>query len=118
MSFIIQFLQLASIFSGLLVITAESPIVSVLYLIVLFICAACYLILAGLPYLGVVYIVVYVGAIAILFIFILMMINLQSSDIIESNFEFNIKLPLTLLLASAFFLEVYYLIKDTYKFIQ
>jgi len=112
------FLNSAALLSGLLVITAESPIVSVLYLIVLFICAASYLILAGLPYLGAVYIIVYVGAIAILFIFILMMINLQTSDIFESSFEFNTKLPLTLLIASVFFFEIDLMSKNTYKFIE
>lgn len=106
------------IISALLVITAESPIISVLYLILLFICAASYLILAGIPYFGIVYIVVYVGAIAILFIFVVMLFDLQHSDILESSYEFNLKLPLSLILGTAFFLEIGHMIKNSYMYVE
>ncbi|RYE14679.1 MAG: NADH-quinone oxidoreductase subunit J [Rickettsiales bacterium] len=74
-----------SILSGILIITTKNPIVSVLYLIVLFSCVSCYLIMLGMKYLGLSYLLVYVGAVSILFLFILMLINIRVSELISDT---------------------------------
>ena len=47
-----------------------------------------------------------------------MMINLQSSDIIESSLEFNLKVPITVLLATLFLLQVFFMSATSYKSLQ
>ena len=70
-----------SVVSALLVITVSNPVSSVLWLIVAYIAVACYLITAGMTYMGLSYIIVYVGAISILFLFVVMMLNIAASDV-------------------------------------
>ena len=66
-----------SILSGIFIIISKNPIVSVLHLIMLFSCISCYLILIGLSFIGLSYLIVYIGAVSILFLFILMLINIR-----------------------------------------
>lgn len=78
------FLEAASflaILCGIFVIVTKNPIVSVLFLIGLFISVACTLSLIGLNFLGLSYLLVYVGAVSILFLFILMLMSIRSSDL-------------------------------------
>jgi NADH-ubiquinone oxidoreductase chain 6 len=71
---------LAIIFS-ILVITSKNPVVSVLYLIALFLSISSYLIMAGLVFIGISYLLVYIGAISMLFLFILMLIDIRISEL-------------------------------------
>jgi NADH:ubiquinone oxidoreductase subunit 6 (subunit J)/NADH:ubiquinone oxidoreductase subunit 3 (subunit A) len=70
-------LSIAAIFAGIAVITSKNPVISILNLIILYILVAFYLINIGLAYIGISYIIIYVGAIAILFLFIIMMIDIE-----------------------------------------
>ena len=88
---LLDLLSLVCIFSGILVITSKNPIVSVLFLIGLFLSISCYLIALGLNFIGLSYLLVYVGAVSILFLFILMLINVRISEL--SN-ETSNSLPL------------------------
>jgi NADH-ubiquinone oxidoreductase chain 6 len=71
---------LAIIFS-ILVITSKNPIISVLYLIALFLTISSYLIMSGLVFIGISYLLVYIGAISMLFLFILMLIDIRISEL-------------------------------------
>jgi NADH-ubiquinone oxidoreductase chain 6 len=82
---IINILSVLSIISGILVITTKNPIVSVLFLITLFFNVACFLIILGLNFIGLSYLLVYVGAISILFLFILMLINIRISELLNKT---------------------------------
>ena len=75
---IISFL---AIFSGIFVIISKNPIISVLFLIGLFLSISIYLITIGLSFIGLSYLLVYVGAVSILFIFILMLIDIRISEL-------------------------------------
>lgn len=70
-----------SILLSILVVISKNPIISVLYLIGLFFNIACYLILLGMNFIGISYLLVYVGAVSILFLFILMLINIRISEL-------------------------------------
>lgn len=74
------FYILAIIF-GVLTIVNRNPVVSVLFLIGLFVNVAGILIFIGYHFLGLAYILVYVGAVSILFLFILMLINIRVSEL-------------------------------------
>src|ERR1041385_3715918 len=70
-------LSFIAILSGLLVIFSKNPIYSVLYLIMMFFAIAGHYILLNAQFLAVVHIIVYAGAIMVLFLFVIMMLNLN-----------------------------------------
>jgi NADH-ubiquinone oxidoreductase chain 6 len=74
-------------------------IVSVLFLIGLFLCIASYLILTGLNFIGLSYLLVYIGAVSILFLFILMLINVRISELLVDSVN---SIPLAILIGSFF----------------
>jgi NADH-ubiquinone oxidoreductase chain 6 len=80
-----------SILFGVYIIISKNPIVSVLFLIGLFSTISAYLILVGINFIGISYVLVYVGAVSILFVFILMLINIRISELLN---ETNNTLPL------------------------
>jgi NADH-ubiquinone oxidoreductase chain 6 len=63
----------------------DSPVLAVVFLIATFVLAAIYLILLGISFIGITYIILYVGAIAVLFLFVIMMLNLKDRDLIEPS---------------------------------
>jgi len=91
---ILDILSLICILFGIYTIISKNPIVSVLFLIGLFSTISCYLILIGLSFIGISYLLVYVGAVSILFIFILMLINIRISELLSDT---NNYLPLAIL---------------------
>lgn len=74
-------ISLFAILCGILVIISKNPIISVLYLIGLFGSISSYLILLGLNFMALSYLIVYIGAVSILFLFILMLINIRISEL-------------------------------------
>nr|YP_009424490.1 NADH dehydrogenase subunit 6 [Opegrapha vulgata]ASB29434.1 NADH dehydrogenase subunit 6 [Opegrapha vulgata] len=84
---------LLSIILGIYIIISKNPIISVLYLIGLFCSMSLYLIMIGLYFIGLSYLLVYVGAISILFLFILMLINIRVSELLTDN---NNSIPLAI----------------------
>jgi len=103
-------IALIAIFSGIFIIITKNPIVSVLYLILLFSSISCYLIFVGIKFIGLTYILVYVGAVSILFLFILMLINIRVSELISDT---NNNIPLAILAIIAFFIPFSNLVPDT-----
>ena len=70
-----------AIASGIMVIQSRNPVHSVLFLILVFFNGAGLLILLGLDFFAMVFLVVYVGAIAVLFLFVVMMLNIKLAEI-------------------------------------
>lgn len=108
-------LAFGAILSSLLVITAQNPVIAVLFLISVFVNSAGYLIYLGVGFIGISYIIVYVGAIAILFLFILMMINIELTDILEVGSEYTKNLPLGLSVGGLFIYEMFTLIPFSFQ---
>ena len=73
-----------AIISGSMVISARNPIHSVLFLVLVFCNAAGLLILLETEFLAMLFLVVYVGAIAVLFLFVVMMLNVRITELNES----------------------------------
>jgi NADH-ubiquinone oxidoreductase chain 6 len=96
---ILDILSLLAILSGILVIISKNPIVAILFLIGLFASISSYLIMLGLSFIGLTYLIVYIGAVSILFLFILMLINIRISEL-QSNTSNSI--PLALAIGMAF----------------
>ena len=104
--FLLDVLAFAAVLSGILVITAKNPVISVLFLISVFINVAGYLVLLGVAYLGLAYLIIYVGAIAILFLFVIMMLNLRLVELIDTGQEYTQNLPLGAIIGALFFFEL------------
>ena len=66
-----------AIASGLMVISARNPVHSVLFLILAFFTAAGLFVLIGAEFLAMILVVVYVGAVAVLFLFVVMMLDIN-----------------------------------------
>jgi len=91
----LDYICLTAVLFSILIIVSKNPIVSVLYLIGLFLCISLYLILLGMNFVGLSYLLVYIGAVSILFIFILMLINVRISELLSATSK-SIPLAITL----------------------
>jgi NADH-ubiquinone oxidoreductase chain 6 len=96
---LLSLLSLVCIFLGISIIITKNPILSVLFLIALFFSISLYLMLIGLYFIGLSYLLVYVGAISILFLFILMLINVRISELLT---EGKNSIPLAIIAVLAF----------------
>lgn len=97
---IVDVLFFLSTLFGILIIVSKNPIISVLFLIGLFLCISVLLISYGFIFIGLSYILVYVGAVSILFLFILMLINIRISELLS---ETNNDIPLAILTVIIFY---------------
>lgn len=103
-------LTFGTLFSSVLAITSKNPVISVIFVISTFVNAAGYLILLGVNFIGISYIVIYVGAIAVLFLFVIMMINIKLTDILETGSQYTKNLPLALAIGLLFIYILFTLI--------
>jgi NADH-ubiquinone oxidoreductase chain 6 len=101
---ILNYISIASIICGIFVIISKNPIISVLFLIGLFLSISSYLIMLGINFIGLSYLLVYVGAVSILFLFILMLINIRISELLNNT---NNSVPLAIIIAIAFNYPIY-----------
>jgi len=111
----IDILAFAALLSSVLVITSKNPVIAVIFLISVFVNSAGYLILKGAGFIGISYIIVYVGAIAVLFLFVIMMINIKLTDILESGSQYTKNLPLALAIGSLFIYEIFTILPFTFN---
>jgi NADH-quinone oxidoreductase subunit J len=93
----------AAVASAVMVIVARNPVHSVLFLILVFVNAAGLFVLAGAEFLAMILIVVYVGAVAVLFLFVIMMLDVDFSRLREGFLEY---LPFGLLIGVIFLAEL------------
>src|SRR6185369_3862057 len=77
-------------------------VIAVIFLISVFVNAAGYLILIGVGFIGITYIILYVGAITVLFLFVIMMINIKLTDILETGSQYTKNIPLAFSVRSLF----------------
>ena len=89
--------------SGLMVVAAKNPVHSVLFLILAFVNAAGLFLLLGAEFLALIMIIVYVGAVAVLFLFVVMMLDV---DFAELNQGFLTYLPTGALIGAVLLAEI------------
>jgi len=104
---LLSIIEILSILCGISVIVSKNPIVSVLFLIGLFLNIAGYLMMLGINFIGLSYLLVYVGAVSILFLFILMLINVRISELITDTSN---SIPLALIIGILFNVTLYKLL--------
>jgi NADH-ubiquinone oxidoreductase chain 6 len=103
----LNILAFGTLLSSIFSITSKNPVISVIFLISTFVQAALYLILIGINFVGISYIIVYVGAIAVLFLFVIMMINIKLTDILETGNQYTKNLPLAIAIGSLFIFIIF-----------
>jgi len=94
--------------SALVVVSTRNMVHSVMFLILAFFNAAALFVLLGAEFIAMLLIVVYVGAIAVLFLFVVMMLNVDNIKIKE---KIRLHTPLLIAIAIVFFLEIFLVIK-------
>ena len=114
-SLLLDILSLGAILSSILVITARNPVIAVIFLISVFINAAGYLLITGVSFVGITYIIVYIGAITVLFLFIIMMINIRLVDLLEFGREYTKNFPLAILIGALFLYEIINILPYVYE---
>lgn len=102
-TFLFYFWAISAGFSGWNVITTKNPISSVFWLVLAFINAALLLLLLGIEFLPILFIIVYVGAIAILFLFVIMLLNIK---LVELNQNATRYLPVSTIIAAIFLFQL------------
>jgi NADH-quinone oxidoreductase subunit J len=78
--YLFYFLSFVAIFSAVLVVFSKNPVYSVLYLIITFFAIAGHYILLNAQFLAIVHVIVYAGAIMVLFLYVIMLLNLNKES--------------------------------------
>ena len=95
--------SLVAILSALMVISARNPVHSVLFLILSFVNASGLFVLLGAEFLAMILVVVYVGAVAVLFLFVVMMLDINFVKLREGFLQY---LPFGALLGIVLIVEL------------
>jgi NADH-quinone oxidoreductase subunit J len=90
--------------SAVMVIVSRNPVHSVLFLILAFVNASGLFMLLGAEFLAMILVVVYVGAVAVLFLFVIMMLDVDFTELREGFLEY---LPFGLVIGAIFFFELF-----------
>jgi NADH-quinone oxidoreductase subunit J len=89
--------------SAFMVVASRNPVHSVLYLILAFVNAAGLFVLLGAEFLAMILIVVYVGAVAVLFLFVVMMLDVDFAELKQGALQY---LPIGILIGGIFLAEL------------
>ena len=92
-----------AIVSALMVISSRNPVHSVLFLILTFVNAAGLFMLAGAEFLAMIIIVVYVGAVAVLFLFVVMMLDVDFAELRQGFLQY---MPIGVMVGVVLLLEL------------
>jgi NADH-quinone oxidoreductase subunit J len=92
-----------TIASGFMVIASRNPVASVLFLILAFVNAAGLFVMMGAEFLAMILVVVYVGAVAVLFLFVVMMLDVDFAQLRQG---FQQYLPIGALIGAVFLIEL------------
>jgi NADH-quinone oxidoreductase subunit J len=98
--------------SSVMVILVQNSIYSVLFLVLSFFSASSILFLLNCEFLALIFILIYVGAIAVLFLFVVMMLDLKSSNLQKDALKY---FPFGFVVGSIFLTEILLVIKEIFK---
>ena len=101
--------------SGVLVVASQNPVSSALFLILCFCNISCLLFFLEIEYLPLLFLIIYVGAIAVLFLFVIMMLNIKLAELKENSLHF---LPIIIFFFIIFTLQINYIMCLEFYFID
>ena len=100
---IFYFFSFVVIASSVMVISSKNTVHAVFFLILDFVSVACLFIMLGAEFLGMITLIVYVGAVAVLFLFVVMMININFSELKTGFLDY---LPFGMFIGVVIFIEL------------
>ena len=89
--------------SGAMVVVSRNPVYSVLFLILAFFNAAALFVLIGAEFIAMILVIVYVGAVAVLFLFVVMMLDINVAKLKEGFLDY---LPIGAMIGAALLAEI------------
>ncbi len=106
-SIFFYFFSLIAIISAVMVTVSKNTVHSVFFLILDFISVSCLFIMIGAEFLGMIMLIVYVGAVAVLFLFVVMMLNVsQQKNEWFSSVKISTHIPVGLIVSLIIFVEL------------
>ena len=94
-----------------MVIIVQNSVYSVLFLVLSFVSAASFLILFECEFIALMFIIVYVGAIAVLFLFVVMMLDVKIAFSNKDTFKY---FPVVVIIGGVFLLELFLIISESF----
>lgn len=102
---------ISAITAGILVISSNNPIHSIFSLVLAFANISFIMILLGVEFLGVLFLIVYVGAIAILFLFVIMMLNIKLVELLDNATRY---VPIGMIIGVFLLIEITILLQNIF----
>jgi len=105
---IFYIMAIGALVSGVMVVVQKNPVISALFLITLMLCLACIYLLLSAEFIAAIQVIVYAGAIMVLFLFVIMLLNLEkeSAPLVKGRFQKLAGLVLVLLLVGVLAMTV------------
>ena len=100
------FFSIITVFSAIMVVISKNTIYSVFFLILVFVTVSTLFIMIGAEFLGMIMLIVYVGAVAVLFLFVVMMLNITSQKKKSTRKGFLNNLSVGIIIGLVIFLEL------------
>ena len=119
-SLFFYFFSTISVFSAIMVTVSRNAVYSVFFLILVFVSVSILFIMIGAEFLGMIMLIVYVGAVAVLFLFVVMMLNVTQQDVqLSSRKGFINNISVGSIIGAIIFLELLVVVggwkyKDTF----
>ena len=104
MDFLIYFFSMLLLFSAMMVITQRNPLYSVLFLVSSFLSASILILLLDNEFLALFFLIIYLGAIAILFLFVVMMLDIKYRELQTSRIYF----PMGIFIGATLFVDIWF----------
>jgi NADH-quinone oxidoreductase subunit J len=110
--FILHFLILLA---GILVIASKNTVQSVLYLILVFLLCSLLFIYLGADFIGLIILIVYIGAIAVLFLLVVMMLNIR---LLENDSNIIAYVPIVVIISLIFIFLIIYFFFNIFNIVE
>ena len=111
----LSLLYILILVSGLLVITSKNTVQSVLYLVLVFLLRSLLFIYLGADFIGLIILIVYIGAISVLFLFVVMMLNIR---LLENTINFTVYIPIIIFLSIIFIFQIIYFFFNFFNIVE
>jgi NADH-quinone oxidoreductase subunit J len=109
-TFLFSIVSITIITSSLLVIISKNPIHSVLFLILVFFNTSILFLFSNAEFLAMVVLIVYIGAVAVLFLFVIMMLDINITKLRQTFLNY---LPIGLFVGFIILLELFYVVSQS-----
>lgn len=109
---LLNIFTIIALISAIMVIGSKNPIHSVVFLILVFCNATGLLLLLKLEFIAMMFLIIYVGAIAVLFLFVVMMLNIKINELNENWVRY---LPIGGIISMIFILEIFLILESDFS---